>query len=95
MAETGHESRYVTLGSELLTQASQIKVTTTNTKLKKVTTNIIDVYVAFVLKQLKIWGLYPGNPLAVQWLGLHAFTAVGLGLISDRGTCEARGAARI
>ena len=25
MAETGHESRYVTLGSELLTPASQIK----------------------------------------------------------------------
>lgn len=44
------------------------------------------MYVAFVLKQLKIWGLYPGNPLAVQWLGLHAFTAEGVGLIPRQGT---------
>ena len=44
------------------------------------------MYVAFVLKQLKMWGPYPGNSLATQWLGLHAFTAVGLGLISDGGT---------
>ena len=27
-----------------------------------------------------------GNFLVVQWLGLHAFTAKGLGLIPDQGT---------
>ena len=27
-----------------------------------------------------------GNSLVVQWLGLHAFTAVCLGSVSDRGT---------
>ena len=27
-----------------------------------------------------------GNTLAVQWLGLHAFTAEGLGSISGQGT---------
>ena len=27
-----------------------------------------------------------GNSLAVQWLGLHAFTAEGLGSIPGRGT---------
>ena len=30
--------------------------------------------------------IYRGNSLAVQWLGLHAFTAEGLGSISDQGT---------
>ena len=29
---------------------------------------------------------YPGNSLAVQWLGLHASTSRGMGLIPDRGT---------
>ena len=32
----------------------------------------------------KKWGA--GNSLAVQWLGLSAFTAMGLGSISGRGT---------
>ena len=27
-----------------------------------------------------------GNPLAVQWLGLHTFTAMGLGSLSGQGT---------
>ena len=31
---------------------------------------------------IKSW--YLGNFLAVQWLGLHTFTAKGLGLISDK-----------
>ena len=29
---------------------------------------------------------YPGNSLAVQWLGLHASTSRGMGLIPDQGT---------
>ena len=28
----------------------------------------------------------PGNSLAIQWLGLHALSAEGLGLISGKGT---------
>ena len=34
----------------------------------------------------KIKNRATGNSLAVQWLGLHAFTAEGPGSISGRGT---------
>ena len=30
--------------------------------------------------------MLPGNSLAVQWLGLHTFTAMALGLIPGWGT---------
>ena len=35
-----------------------------------------------------------GNSLAFQWLGLQAFTAKGLGLVSGRGTKIPRGMAK-
>ena len=41
---------------------------------------------SFQVKYLCIKSYYPGNSLAVQWLGLHASTSRGMGLIPDRGT---------
>ena len=37
------------------------------------------------LEKNKIWTNNCGNSLAVQWLGLHAFTAEGLGSVPGGG----------
>ena len=50
---------------------------------------------SFQVKYLCIKSYYPGNSLAVQWLGLHASTSRGMGLIPDRGTKIPHGAAQI
>ena len=45
--------------------------------------NIINTAVCYIWKLRKV---NPGNSLAVQWLGLRAFTAEDVGSIPGRGT---------